>query len=146
MMRACSPTRTIRSLVCMGAAFATAILTAGSVSAQPGATYEPSRGQSGKDVVWIPTPDALVTRMLKLAQVRAGDHVVDLGAGDGRIVIAAARDFGARALGLEFDARLVEHAKRKAEEAGVSGRAEFQQGDIFISWQVCARRRLNLRR
>ncbi len=104
-----------------------------SATAQDAAPYEPTRGQAGKDVVWIPTPDALVTRMLKLAQVTSKDFVVDLGAGDGKIVIAAARDFGARGTGLEFDGKLVGHAVRNAEAAGVSALAEFRQADIFAT-------------
>jgi SAM-dependent methyltransferase len=103
------------------------------LAAQDAAPYKPARGQAGKDVVWIPTPDALVTRMLKLAQVTAEDFVVDLGAGDGKIVIAAADQFGAKALGLEFDPDLVAHARRNAEAAGVSGKTEFRQADIFTA-------------
>jgi len=102
-------------------------------AAQGAAPYEPKRGQPGKDVVWIPTPDALVTRMLKLAQVSSKDFVVDLGAGDGKIVIAAAKDFGARGLGLEYDPKLVDHAQRNAREAGVTALAEFRQADIFAT-------------
>jgi len=102
-------------------------------AAQDAAQYEPKRGQAGKDVVWIPTPDALVTRMLKLAQVRSTDFVVDLGAGDGKIVIAAAKEFGARGLGLEYDPKLVGHAQHNASEAGVSALAEFRQADIFAT-------------
>lgn len=112
-----------------------ALLGAGPLAAQDSApsTYQPARGQAGKDVVWIPTPDELVTRMLKLAQVTSKDFVVDLGAGDGKIVIAAVRDFGATGLGLEYDPKLVEHARRNAESAGVSGGAEFRHADIFAA-------------
>jgi SAM-dependent methyltransferase len=110
-----------------------AALAAGPVQAQEGKPYQPARGQAGKDVVWIPTPDALVTRMLKLAQVTPQDYVVDLGAGDGKIVIAAARDFAARGLGLEYDPKLVEHAQRNAQAAGVADRAKFRQADIFVT-------------
>ncbi len=108
-----------------------ALFLTGPLSAQEAKPYEPARGQAGKDVVWIPTPDGLVTRMLRLARVSPADRVVDLGAGDGKIVIAAAKAFGARALGLEYDAKLVEHARRNAQQAGVADRVEFRQADIF---------------
>ncbi len=109
--------------------FAT-FLGCGTLVAKDGA-YEPMRGQAGKDVVWIPTPPELVTRMLEMAQVTKDDFVVDLGSGDGRIVIAAAREFGARGLGLEYDEKMVGFASRNAATAGVSGRVEFRQADIF---------------
>jgi SAM-dependent methyltransferase len=95
--------------------------------------YQPQRGQSGKDVIWIPTPDKLVTRMLSMAQVTASDFVIDLGAGDGKIVIAAAREFGARGLGIEYEPQMVEHARRNAQAAGVAERARFEKADIFES-------------
>lgn len=92
--------------------------------------YAPQSGQPGKDVVWVPTPDALVNRMLDMAQVTPQDHLVDLGSGDGRTVIAAARR-GLRAHGIEYNPELVELAKRRAEAAGVADRASFEQADIF---------------
>lgn len=92
--------------------------------------YEPTVGQAGKDVVWVPTPDALVEKMLDLAKVTADDVVMDLGSGEGRIVIAAAKR-GARAIGIEYNPDLVELSKRNAAAAGVSARATFIQGDIF---------------
>jgi SAM-dependent methyltransferase len=95
--------------------------------------YEPQRGQIGKDVMWIATPDALVTRMLRMAAVTADDYVIDLGSGDGKIVIAAAREFGARGKGIEYNADLVELSKRRAREAGVAARTQFEQADIFDS-------------
>lgn len=96
-------------------------------------SYEPQRGQTGKDVIWIPTPDKLVHRMLSLAQVTPSDFVIDLGAGDGKIVIAAAREFGARGLGIEYNPDMVVHAARNAEAAGVADRARFEKADIFES-------------
>ncbi len=89
-------------------------------------------GQAGKDVAWVPTSQALVDRMLDMAQLTPRDRLVDLGSGDGRTVITAARR-GVRARGIEFDASLVELSKRQAEAAGVSDRATFEQADIFQS-------------
>lgn len=96
----------------------------------PGADYAPKVGQKGKDVIWVPTPRALVERMLDMTRVTSNDYVIDLGAGDGRTVIAAAKR-GARALGIEYNPDMVALARRNAEEAGVSRRARFVQGDIF---------------
>lgn len=115
------------------AASLAAAFTAGPALAADDTDYTPRSGQYGKDVIWIPTPDPLVTRMLQLAQVRASDSIVDLGSGDGKIVIAAARDFGARARGIEYNEKMVELSRRNAERAGVSGRATFEQGDLFAA-------------
>ena len=90
----------------------------------------PTLGQEGKDVEWVPTPDALVQTMLAMAQVTPEDFVVDLGSGDGRTVIEAAR-LGARALGVEYDAGLVALSRERAEAAGVGERARFVQADLF---------------
>ena len=98
----------------------------------PTGTYEPRRGQSGKDVIWIPTPDALVTRMLRMGGVTPSDYVIDLGSGDGKIVIAAARA-GAQGLGIEYNPDMVEFARRQAQAAGVAERARFEKADIFAS-------------
>ncbi len=92
--------------------------------------YQPSPGQEGKDVIWMPTPDELVTAMLDMAKVSPSDYVIDLGSGDGRIVIAAAKR-GARALGVEYNPDMVEFAKKNAQKEGVSGNANFVQADIF---------------
>jgi precorrin-6B methylase 2 len=93
-------------------------------------TYEPFEGQPGKDVVWVPTRPALVETMLNLANVTERDFVVDLGSGDGRMVIAAAKR-GARALGVEYEAGMVALARRNAAAAGVAERAKFVQGDMY---------------
>jgi SAM-dependent methyltransferase len=98
------------------------------VAAPAGA--QPRVGQAGKDSVWVPTPDETVEKMLDLARVTSEDFVVDLGSGDGRNVIAAARR-GARGLGVEYDEELVEVSRKAAEEAGVSHRATFVRGDMF---------------
>jgi len=95
--------------------------------------YEPQVGQAGKDVIWVPTPDEVVERMLRMAQVTANDYVVDLGAGDGKIAIAAAKKMGARSLGIEYNPDMAKHAQRQVENAGVSGKAKVVQGDIFAS-------------
>ena len=93
--------------------------------------YEPSYGQEGKDVIWVPTQPLTIERMLRMTQVTAQDVVVDLGSGDGRITIAAAKDFGAKAFGYEYNPDMVELSKREAEKAGVAGKVEFRKADIF---------------
>jgi SAM-dependent methyltransferase len=96
-----------------------------------GGEYQPQVGQAGKDVVWVPTPDALVERMLRMANVTARDYVVDLGSGDGRTVIAAVQKFGATALGIEYNPDMVALSVKAAEKAGVSDKAKFIKADIF---------------
>jgi hypothetical protein len=95
--------------------------------------YEPHVGQAGKDVIWVPTPDEVVERMLRMAQVTPNDYVIDLGAGDGKIAIMAAKKFGARSLGIEYNPDMAKHAQANAEKAGVAGKARVVQGDIFVS-------------
>ena len=94
--------------------------------------YAPKSGQPGKDVVWVPNPDAMVQKMLDMAHITRDDYVVDLGSGDGRNVIAAAKR-GARAHGIEYDPDLVELAKRLAAKEGVRDRATFERGDVFVT-------------
>jgi hypothetical protein len=94
--------------------------------------YQPQVGQEGKDVIWVPTPEALVEKMLDMAKVTAKDSVIDLGSGDGRTVIAAAKR-GARAHGIEYNPDMVELSKRNAAKAGVSDRASFAKADLFES-------------
>ena len=93
-------------------------------------SYEPSVGQEGKDVVWVPTPQVVVDKMLDMAKVTSKDFVMDLGSGDGRTVITAAKR-GARALGVEYNPDMVELSKRNAEKEGVSSRASFVKADLF---------------
>ena len=107
-------------------------LTAGAVGAQPVGEYEPEVGQRGKDVVWVPTAQTLVEKMLDVARVTADDYVIDLGSGDGRLVIAAAKR-GARALGIEYNPEMVELSKRNAAKEGVSDKATFIKADLFES-------------
>jgi len=92
--------------------------------------YEPSVGQEGKDVIWVPTPEDLVDAMLDLANVTPNDFLMDLGSGDGRIVIAAAKR-GVRAVGVEYNPDMVALSGRNAEKAGVSGKATFVNADLF---------------
>jgi len=125
---------TIVHLLRLAAAPLAALLIAFPAAAQQkGQSYEPQVGQAGKDVIWVPTPDEVVERMLRMAQVTANDYVVDLGAGDGKIAIAAAKLFGARSLGIEYNPEMAKHAQRNAEKAGVTGKARIVQGDIFAS-------------
>jgi SAM-dependent methyltransferase len=93
-------------------------------------TYEPSVGQEGKDVVWVPTPQALVDKMLDMAKVTPKDFVMDLGSGDGRTVITAAKR-GVRAMGIEYNPDMVELSKHNAAQEGVTSRATFVKADLF---------------
>ena len=95
--------------------------------------YTPQRAQEGKDVVWVPTEDSMLGPMFELARVTSADKLYDLGSGDGKIVIAAAKRFGATGVGIEFDPDLVEHARCLAIAEGVADRVMFVQGDIFES-------------
>lgn len=92
--------------------------------------YTPSVGQEGKDVIWVPTPEALVQKMLDMAKLTPKDVHYDLGSGDGRTVIAAAKR-GVKAIGVEYNPDMVDLSKREAAKAGVTARAEFIRGDIF---------------
>jgi hypothetical protein len=100
--------------------------------AQPQASseFQPEVGQPGKDVVWVPSPEQLVDKMLDMAKVTPRDYLMDLGSGDGRTVIAAARR-GVRATGVEYNPDMVALSRRNAEKAGAAGLASFVQGDIF---------------
>ena len=108
---------------------------AGMLSAQESTTaakkpFEPVVGQAGKDVVWVPTPQAVVDKMLDMAKVTKTDFVMDLGSGDGRTVITAAKR-GARAMGIEYNPDMVGLSERNAKEAGVTDRATFVKADLF---------------
>lgn len=94
--------------------------------------YKPSVGQSGKDVIWVPTNDAVADAMLKMADVKPGDLVYDLGAGDGKIAIAAAKNYGATAVGIEFNKDMADLARRNAARAGVADKVKIINGDIFV--------------
>jgi hypothetical protein len=96
----------------------------------PSAEFTPEVGQSGKDVVWVPSPQELVDKMLDMAKVTTKDYLMDLGSGDGRTVITAAKR-GVRALGVEFNPDMVALSRRNAAKAGVSDKASFVEADIF---------------
>ena len=114
-------------------AAACALLLNASVQAQPAPNaqeFQPEVGQEGKDVVWVPTSLALVNKMLDMAKATPKDYVIDLGSGDGRTVIAAAKR-GIKALGIEYNPDLVELSKRAAAKEGVTEHATFMKADLF---------------
>jgi hypothetical protein len=96
------------------------------------APFEPQVGQAGKDVVWVPTPQALVDKMLDMAKATPSDYLIDLGSGDGRTVITAAKR-GLKAHGIEYNPKMVEVAVAAAKAAGVSDKATFEKADLFES-------------
>lgn len=118
-----------RVLAVLGFTAATAAAIAADAPAGKQA-FTPYPGQEGKDVVWVPSPDETVKKMLDLAQVTSKDYVIDLGSGDGRNIIAAAKR-GARGLGVEFNPDMVQLSREAAAAAGVSHLASFVQGDMF---------------
>ena len=123
-------TRLAAVLLCGAISTATA-QTSGDSTQYGDEIYRPNMGQSGKNVIWIPTPDTLVTKMLQAAKTTSNDVVYDLGSGDGKIPIAAARDFKARAVGIEYNPDLAALAHRNAERAGVADKVKIIAGDIF---------------
>lgn len=98
----------------------------------PDKPYEPTVGQDGKDVVWVPTPTVTVEKMLDVAKLAPGDFVMDLGSGDGRNIIAAAKR-GVRGLGVEYNPEMVDYARRMAAKDGVEELAQFVEGDMFAA-------------
>ena len=119
-----------RGLLTLVSALVVAFGAAGLAAQSPPGQLVPEIGRPGKDVIWVPSPDPLVDTMLDIAGVSERDVVMDLGSGDGRTVIAAARR-GARAIGVEFDAELVELSRATAVAAGVAERATFVNADLF---------------
>jgi hypothetical protein len=110
----------------------TATPAANTSSPKPAApAYEPVRGQAGKDVIWIPTPEGLIDKMLTAAKVTDQDRVFDLGAGDGIIAITAARKYGAQSVGIEYNPDMAQFARRKVAEAGMTDKVKIITGDIF---------------
>ena len=118
------------SLRAMGAA-AAAILALS--AAAPAATPAPPSSSPDVPTPYLPSTTVAVDEMLRVANVTPGDLVADLGSGDGRVVIAAARDYGARGLGIELDPKLVEESRANARQAGVADRVEFRQGDVLTA-------------
>jgi precorrin-6B methylase 2 len=117
-------------LVALAASSALALAQAPAPAQSAAPAFEPSVGQEGKDVVWVPTPQVVVDKMLDKAKVTSRDFVMDLGSGDGRTVITAAKR-GAKAMGIEYNPNMVELSKRNAAKAGVSDRATFVKADLF---------------
>ena len=115
------------SLLGLGLSLAAAVAFA---QAQPQSEFKPQVGQAGKDVVWVPTSQALVDKMLDMAKLTPNDFHMDLGSGDGRTVITAAKR-GARSLGIEYNPNMVELSQKNAAAAGVSDRAQFRRADLF---------------
>jgi precorrin-6B methylase 2 len=102
----------------------------GAQAQAPATQFEPKVGQEGKDVVWVPTPQVLVDKMLDMAKVTPQDFVMDLGSGDGRTVITAAKR-GARAMGIEYNPNMVELSKQNATKEGVGDKATFVKADLY---------------
>jgi hypothetical protein len=124
-----------RARTAIAAGLALALLTLlpiGSAAQQRTTPFQPEVGQAGKDVVWVPSPPETVEKMMEMAKLTPSDFVVDLGSGDGRNVIAAAKR-GARGLGVEYNPDMVELSRRNATDAGVGERAQFVQGDMFVA-------------
>ena len=95
------------------------------------AEYKPKVGQEGKDVIWVPTPEGLIDKMLAAAKVNDKDTLFDLGAGDGIIAITAARKYGAKSVGIEYNPDMAQFARRKVAEAGLTDKVKIITGDIF---------------
>ena len=117
----------LRTLVTAVALLLPAAVTSAQTTEKP---FEPFSGQPGKDVVWVPTPQALVDRMLDMAKLTTADVHYDLGSGDGRTVITAAKR-GGKAFGIEYNPDMVELSRRTAEKEGVADKARFMQGDMY---------------
>jgi len=124
-MNAAHTARAMLAGLCLAAFSAAAF-----AQAQPATNYEPTVGQEGKDVVWVPTPQSLVNKMLDMARVTPKDFLMDLGSGDGRTVITAAKR-GTRALGVEYNPDMVALSKRNADKEGVAEMAQFVKADLF---------------
>lgn len=124
--------KTIRHLITLAAAFtiSAGMLTIDAQENNQADKYVPEVGQQGKDVVWVPTPQELVNKMLEIGKVTADDYVIDLGSGDGRTVISAAK-IGAKAVGIEYNPDMVVLSKENAKKEGVGDKTEFLQADLY---------------
>ncbi|HAX93985.1 MAG TPA: SAM-dependent methyltransferase [Bacteroidales bacterium] len=124
--------KTTRHLISVVAAFtiSSAMLTIDAQVNSPGNKFVPEVGQQGKDVVWVPTPQELVNKMLEIGKVTPEDYVIDLGSGDGRTVISAAK-IGAKAVGIEYNPDMVALSKENAKKEGVGDKTEFLQADLY---------------
>jgi methyltransferase family protein len=120
----------VRGFVVVALALAPAGLSGQAAVQEAQKPFEPVSGQPGKDVVWVPTPQSTVDKMLELTKVTAKDYLIDLGSCDGITVITAARK-GATAVGVEFNPEMVALARKRAAEAGVADHVTFIQGDLF---------------
>jgi precorrin-6B methylase 2 len=120
----------IRTVLFTGVLMAAASVASAQGAQAPAKPFEPTVGQAGKDVVWVPTPQALVDKMLDMAKVTPQDFLMDLGSGDGRTVITAAKR-GLRAQGIEYNPDMVDLSNRNAKAAGVTARASFMKADLF---------------
>jgi protein-L-isoaspartate O-methyltransferase len=125
-------TSTLMMMFALLLVLATAFAVIAQEQSNKGGAYEPQVGQAGKDVVWVPTPQALVDKMLEMAKATPKDYLIDLGSGDGRTVITAAK-LGLRAHGIEYNPQMVEVAQKAAKAAGVTDKATFEKADIFES-------------
>ena len=117
----------MRSITCVIGCW---LFVISSASAQTATPFEPVSGQAGKDVVWVPSPPDMVNKLMELAKVTPADFVMDLGSGDGRNIIAAAK-LGARALGVEYNPNMVALSRKLAQEAGVADKAQFVESDMY---------------
>jgi hypothetical protein len=127
--------KTLKTSLVLSFVLAAAVVAAQGTATQQtqgGQGYQPTVGQPGKDVVWVPTPQALVEKMLDMAKATPKDYLMDLGSGDGRTVITAAKR-GLHAQGIEYNPDMVALAKKNAEAAGVSSLATFTQADLFAT-------------
>jgi Methyltransferase domain len=120
----------LRSFTALSLALAVLAATPAAQTQTPAKPYEPQVGQPGKDVVWVPTPQVLVDKMLDMAKVTPQDFLMDLGSGDGRTVITAAKR-GARAMGVEYNPDMIALSKSAAAKESLGNRATFVQADLF---------------
>jgi hypothetical protein len=130
--QAASLRRTMTFMMMFALLLMLAMAMAAMAQEKSGTSYEPQVGQAGKDVVWVPTPQALVDKMLEMAKATPKDYLIDLGSGDGRTVITAAK-LGLTAKGIEYNPQMVEVAQKAAKAAGVSDKATFEKADLFES-------------